>query len=93
MAPEVARIIEVPWITEKSDIFSLGCILYYLFTGKKAFTGNEKDEKAIEEKIKNLQRRVNKSNPEFSLLFKNLLQLDPSKRWSFNEILAKVPKL
>ena len=43
MDPEVARKIEVKRITEKADIFSLGCILYYLLIGKVALTGKEKD--------------------------------------------------
>jgi len=43
MAPEVAKKITVEKITEKADIFSLGCILYYLLIGKVPLTGEEKD--------------------------------------------------
>ena len=45
MAPEVSRKFKVNRITEKADIFSLGCILHYLSTGKEAFDGKENDEK------------------------------------------------
>ena len=55
MAPEVARKIEVKKITEKADIFSLGCILYYLLFGKVALTGKEKD---LSKKIEELQLEV-----------------------------------
>jgi len=43
MAPEIAGTIKVKRITEKADIFSLGCILYFLLTGEEAFNGKEKD--------------------------------------------------
>jgi len=59
-APEIARKIEVKRITEKADIFSLGCILYYLLKGEEAFTGKEKD---LSKKIENLQRKIDKSHP------------------------------
>ena len=68
-APEVSKIIEVHKVTEKADIFSLGCILYYLIIGKTAFTGNEKNQEDLKKRIKTLQRKVDKSHPEFSLLF------------------------
>ena len=57
MAPEVAKKIEGIRVTEKADIFSLGCILYYLLTGEEAFSGKEKD---LERKIESLQRKVDK---------------------------------
>ena len=60
MAPEVSRKIEVKRITEKADIFSLGCILYYLLTGEEAFNGKEKD---LSKKIEALQRKVDKLRP------------------------------
>ena len=60
MAPEVSRKIEVKRITEKADIFSLGCILYYLLTGEEAFNGKEKD---LSKKIDKLQSKVDKSYP------------------------------
>jgi serine/threonine protein kinase len=91
MAPEVSRKIKVHKVTEKADIFSLGCILYYLLTGKDAFTGNEKDEKDLAYKIETLQRRIDRSHKEFSLLFKYLIQIDPAKRWSYNDIASKEP--
>ena len=60
MAPEVSGKIEVHKITEKADIFSLACILYYLLTGKEAFTGYEQDEKDLSKRIEFLQRKVDK---------------------------------
>jgi len=55
MAPEVTGMIKDKRVTEKADIFSLGCILYYLLVGKEAFTGNEKD---LKKKIEKLQREI-----------------------------------
>ena len=69
MAPEVSRKFKVDRITEKADIFSLGCILYYLSTRKEAFDGDEKDEKEISKKIPTLIKKVDKSHIKFSLLF------------------------
>jgi len=60
MAPEIAGTIKVKKITEKADIFSLGCILYYLLTGEEAFNGKEKD---LSKKIDKLQSKVDKSYP------------------------------
>ena len=47
MAPEVSGKIEVHKITEKADIFSLGCVLFHLLTGKIALTGREKDKEDL----------------------------------------------
>ena len=47
MAPEVSRIVEYSKVNEKADIFSLGCILYYLLTGKEAFSGNERNKENL----------------------------------------------
>jgi len=69
MAPEVARKFKVGRITEKADIYSLGCILYYLTTRKEAFNGEEKDEKEISKKIANLIKKVDKNHDKFTLLF------------------------
>ena len=69
MAPEVAGKIKVPKINEKADIFSLGCILNDLLTGKEAFTGKEKDEEELKKKIDTLRKKVERSHPDFSILF------------------------
>ena len=61
-SPEVAGKIKIPKIDEKADIFSLGCILYHLITGKEAFTGQEKDEEALKLKIDSSQKKVDKSH-------------------------------
>jgi hypothetical protein len=63
MAPEVCNIIGTPRITEKADIFSLGCILYYLLYRKEAFTSNEEKKENLSKRIEQIQRRVQKSHP------------------------------
>jgi serine/threonine protein kinase len=69
MAPEISGKIKVPKISEKADIFSLGCILNHLITGKEAFTGLEKDEGALQKKISLSRKKVERSHPKLSILF------------------------
>lgn len=47
----------------------------------------------MQKKISLSRKKVERSHPKLSILFLNLLQIDPSKRWSYNEIVTKVPKL
>jgi serine/threonine-protein kinase len=81
MSPE--QIKQEP-VTEKSDIFSLGCVLYELITGNKAFQGD--NYFSIMYKIANEDpiaiREFNSKVPEIlETIVKRALSKDPAKRY------------
>ena len=80
MAPEI---ISGAGYTHKVDIFSAGCILYTLITGKRLFKGNTYQEVLS----KNIKCKVNYTNSAWKNishpaknLLKRMLSVDPSIR-------------
>ncbi|MBN1270631.1 MAG: protein kinase [Candidatus Aminicenantes bacterium] len=68
-------------ITKQSDIYSLGLILFEVFTGKRAFDADSKDEL--------LKQRRRSSPPEPSTL---VLDIDPEVERVIQQCLEKEPK-
>ncbi|XP_065674643.1 serine/threonine-protein kinase Nek8 isoform X2 [Hydra vulgaris] len=86
MSPEV---VEGKSYNKKSDIWSLGCILYELITLKRAFDGD-----SLSSIIQKIIKRGFSSMPEhyseeIKDLVKGILQTDPVKRYDVNQILSQ----
>src|SRR5215470_1049282 len=77
MSPEQAR---GRAADQRSDVFSLGCVLYEMLTGRQAFHGEE---------VSDVLASVLKSEPEFSLL---PAKLNPRIREMLRRCLEKNPK-
>lgn len=71
---------------EKSDIFSFGCILYYMLSGGNRLFHNTSARSIID--IENL-----KLNDELKNLLKRMLEYDKNKRLNLNEIINMSSKL
>jgi serine/threonine protein kinase len=85
MAPEVLRDEE---ITMKSDIWSVGIIIYILLTGEYPF--DIKKEETLINNIKDaaINWRPLIDHPRFLNMLRKILTVDPSQRWSIQEILS-----
>ena len=69
--------------TEKSDLWSLGITIYFLFNKKYPFIGENKKE--ILNSIKRgLEKKISE-NSDFNDLINKLLEVDPEKRMSWKE--------
>src|SRR5262249_41079153 len=80
MSPEQAKGFEAD---QRSDIFSFGCILYELLTGRQAFDGDTTSEilasvLKIEVDFNPLPARL---NPRLRELLRRCLEKNPKKRW------------
>lgn len=73
-------------VTEKSDIFSFGCILYYILSGGNRLFHNTSARSIIE--LENL-----KVNKELKELLKEMLEYDYNKRINLKEIINQSSKL
>jgi len=79
-------------IDGRSDLFSLGVILYWMATGDKPFTGDTIT--AVSYKIVHTEivppRKINPAIPrDFELVILKLLQKDPAQRYATGEALAE----
>jgi eukaryotic-like serine/threonine-protein kinase len=83
MSPEQAR--NAKYADLRSDIYSLGCTLYYFLTGEHAFDG-ESTLEIMESKLKGQfksARRLNSEIPErLDLMIDKMLAKDPAYRYA-----------
>lgn len=77
---------------ERSDIYSLGCTLYFALTGGPVFHGETIMEKLVahrEEPIPSLRDARDDVPPDVDRIFQKMLAKDPTKRYrSMSELLA-----
>jgi len=82
MAPEQAR--NAKHVDKRSDIYALGCTLYYFLTGKLPFTG-ENTLELIVAKEKGSYTRARKHNQQIperlDLMIDKMLMKDPNHRY------------
>ncbi|CAL6047121.1 Kinase [Hexamita inflata] len=81
MSPEI---MQNTYVTSKSDIYSLGLILYEMFTGFSLFNGNAQN---IEKQMKAEDFPEIEGQPKITALINQMLKYDPNKRISASEIL------
>ncbi|KAM4736319.1 serine/threonine-protein kinase ULK4 isoform 2-T3 [Anableps anableps] len=88
-APEVLQGSET---SRSSDLWALGCILYYMYTGKPPFYSDnhiELTEMILHQEPPPLRQTVFLPNPpsqEFQSLLKGLLNKNPTKRINWSEL-------
>lgn len=90
MAPEVAR---AEAFGTPADIFSLGRVVYYIFTGKKPFSGMSEAEFRARSKSDSsamLDWPADLAIPESRLLAQRCMRVNPLDRPSIAEVLAEV---
>jgi len=95
MPPEQAR--NAKYVDGRSDIYALGCMLYYCVTGAHPFEGDSTVEiiTAKERGIFKSARRVNQAVPErLDLIIDKCLAKDPSHRYqTCNDLINDLDKL
>jgi serine/threonine protein kinase/WD40 repeat protein len=91
MSPEQARG-DLPAIDERSDVFSLGAILYQVLTGRPPFTGATSDhilENVRAGKFPPILALVPDAPPELAAITERALRREPGERYPDAEALAK----
>lgn len=90
LSPEV---IKNKVITKESDVWSIGCVLYFLLSDKNAFNGNSLLE--IEKNILECKyEEINKSlKPELNKLIQKLLCIDPKERMSIDKLFDEIKSI
>jgi len=70
-------------IDSRTDIFSLGCVLYEMFTGRQTFHGDSVPEvlASVLARDADLTRLPANLNPRLYELIRRCLEKDPRKRW------------
>lgn len=94
MAPEQAE--DASRVDGRADIYSLGCTLYYLLTGRPPYSGKSMMDKLLAHKTKAIPsfQEVRPDVPEeIDLLFQKMIAKDPAKRYpSMDKILADLER-
>ncbi len=80
MAPEVK---EYEYLNEKSDLYSLGIILYMLKTGQYIFDGNDLYEKLTNKKLNKIKKETD--DTLLNNLIKKLVVIDPKDRMEWKD--------
>src|SRR5262249_5762389 len=91
MSPEQARG-DLPAIDSRSDVFSLGAILYQVLTGRPPFEGATSEhilENVRTGKFAPVQALASSAPPELTAITERALRLLPSERYQDAEELAK----
>lgn len=80
-------------ISTKTDMWNLGCIIYYLMTGRKVFDGETTTE--IKENILNCEYKKLGFDyvRGYTQLIENLLRKDPNERISITEVKNEVKSI
>jgi serine/threonine protein kinase/Tol biopolymer transport system component len=80
MSPEQAKGFEAD---QRSDIFSFGCVLYELLTGRQAFEGDTASEilASVLKSEVDLTKLPPRLNPKLVELLRRCLEKNPKKRW------------
>lgn len=89
MAPE--QVNEVPY-NEKCDIWSLGCLVYELAAKAPPFEAHNQLALAVKIKAGKIQRLPEPYSEELNDAIRTMLQLDPNRRPSVDELL-KMPRM
>lgn len=80
-------------ISEKSDLWSIGCLIYYLLSGKKIFEG----ETTNEIKLKILRSEYKELDCEFheilNPLIRKLLKIKPKERMCIKELKEEIDSI
>lgn len=82
MSPEQA--INATRADERSDIYSLGCTLYFLLTGESVYSGSTQLEKILahrESKIPLMRTKVPEIPEELDRIFYQMIRKRPAKRF------------
>lgn len=95
MAPEQAM--DTKSADERSDIYSLGCTLFFLLTGRPAYEGTSVTQKLIahrEQPIPDLAGEIEKVPVQLQAVFQRMISKQPEQRFqSMAELLAALESL
>jgi serine/threonine protein kinase len=95
MSPE--QFVNARSVDARADLYSLGCTLYGLVSGKPPFTGASVGERIVahrEQAIPSLREVAGDAPPRLDRLFRQLLAKDPSQRPNdANTVIAEIDAL
>jgi serine/threonine-protein kinase len=95
MAPEQAR--DSRKTSERSDIYSLGCTIYYLLTGSPPYPGGNVAEKLAKHHsapIPDVRAKRPELSEELSLLVRRMMEKKPERRYeNYDQLIAALDEL